>query len=303
MRSVIVILLGAVSYGVLSTFVKLAYRMGFTPNEVAGSQAAFGLVLLLLLLALIGRKSAVPMFKGVTAKTWVALLPIGISVGATSILYYNSLRYVPASIAIVLLFQFTWMGVLAEAALRRRMPEKEKLIALAFVLAGTVLAGGIAGGTLHQLKPLGVVFGLLSALFYTIFITWSSKAAVQVAPVTRSAINAAISAAVVAVVYPPAFLVNGALADGLWYWGLLLGLFGIVIPQICFAVGTPNTGGGLASILSAAELPVAVMMPALVLQEHVSALQWTGVVVILLGVAMPELMKRRNKVEAHHLGC
>ncbi|MNN96257.1 hypothetical protein D3C81_2152090 [compost metagenome] len=49
----------------------------------------------------------------------------------------------------------------------------------------------------------------------------------------------------------------------------------------------------MAGILGAAELPVAVLLSSFVLHEQVSGLQWTGVVLVLLGVVMPELYKLR----------
>lgn len=295
MRSIVIILLGAVSYGLLSTFVKLAYQSGFSTNEVIGSQMLFGVVMMVLLLLFVSRTKKGPLMKGVSVKTLLSLLPIGITVGATSIFYYSALKYIPASIAIVLLFQFSWMGVLIEAVVERKRPGKEKLIALVLVLAGTAMAGGLTDGGWKQFTMVGVILGLLSAFSYSLFIALSGKAALQVAPVTRSTIIVAISAVFISFVYPPTFVLSGALGHGLLFWGFLLAFFGVVIPPLCFAIGVPKTGGGLASILSAAELPVAVVMSGIVLQEHVTMLQWVGVVIILVGVTLPELLTRHKR--------
>ncbi|MNW65137.1 EamA-like transporter family protein [compost metagenome] len=73
----------------------------------------------------------------------------------------------------------------------------------------------------------------------------------------------------------------------------MLGLFGAFIPPVLFAIGVPHIGGGMAGILGAAELPVAVLLSSFVLHEQVSGLQWTGVVLVLLGVMLPELYKLR----------
>lgn len=295
MRSIVIILLGAISYGLLSTFVKLAYHSGFSTNEVVGSQMVFGIAMMSLLLLFANRIKKVPVMKSVSVKSVFALLPIGITVGATSILYYSALQYIPASIAIVLLFQFTWMGVLIEAVIERKRPGKEKMVALALVLAGTIMAGGLTDGGWKQFTLAGVILGLLSAFSYALFITLSGKAALQVAPLTRSTIIVFISAVMIMFVYPPEFFTNGALGEGLFLWGFLLALFGVVIPPICFAIGVPKSGGGLASILSAAELPVAVILSGVVLHERVTLLQWIGVVVILIGVALPELLIRQKR--------
>lgn len=48
MRYILLVFLGACSYGILSTIVKLAYGQGYSPAEVIGGQMFFGLVLTLL---------------------------------------------------------------------------------------------------------------------------------------------------------------------------------------------------------------------------------------------------------------
>lgn len=297
MRYLLLIILGACSYGVLSTFVKLAYDEGFGVNGVTGSQMMLGVLMMFVLYFVMRRKDKRVRLKTVSGKKWLTLLLVGAPIGLTGMLYYGSLQYIPASIAIVLLFQFTWIGVLIEAFLDRRMPGKEKLFALIPLVVGTVMAGGLFDGdsgslTLHFG---GIVLGLLSAVSYAAFIIFSGRAASDVAPISRSLIMLIGGLALVWIVYPPTFLLDGSLWNGLLLWGLLLALFGAVIPTICFTFGVPHVGGGLASILSAAELPTAVLMSSLVLREHVSLWQWLGVVLILAGIALPELIGLRKR--------
>ncbi|MFD2332730.1 DMT family transporter [Cohnella sp. GCM10020058] len=294
MRSILYILLGAVSYGLLSTFVKSAYAAGFRTDQVVGSQVLLGALMILLLWLASAKFSLRTALNGLSPRVLFMLLPIGLCVGGTSMLYYAALRYIPASIAIVLLFQFTWMGVLIEAVLERKRPGAEKLLALAVVLAGTLMSGGILDGGWRQFTVLGIVFGLLSALTYALFITLSGRTAPGVAPLTRSTFTVVMAAVFILSVYPPACVSDGSLGGGLALWGCLLAFFGVVIPPLCFAIGTPKVGGGLASILSAAELPVAIVMSAVVLQERVTGLQWAGVPVILVGVALPEWLAWRK---------
>jgi drug/metabolite transporter (DMT)-like permease len=94
-------------------------------------------------------------------------------------------------------------------------------------------------------------------------------------------------------IFPPRFLVSGALGAGLWKWASILGFLGLVVPTFCFARGMPRVGAGLGAILGAAELPMATMMAAVVLGEHVSALRWLGVALVLAGIVLPELWMRR----------
>ncbi len=63
-------------------------------------------------------------------------------------------------------------------------------------------------------------------------------------------------------------------------------VFGVVLPPLLFTIGMPHVGPGLGTILTASELPVAVSMATLVLEEHVSIVRWMGVILILGGIAV-----------------
>ncbi|MGD8189691.1 EamA family transporter [Brevibacillus ginsengisoli] len=286
-RYIMYVFLGACSYGVLSTLVKLAYQAGFQPGDVVGAQNFFGM-LMMLIPWIFMRKSTISM------QQWMKLIGVGCTLGLTGILYYACLQFMDASIAIVLLFQFTWMGVLLEAGLQRRWPSKDKWIVLGLLLVGTFLAAGVIGKGMESLNPLGIVLGLLSALTYALFILFSGKVATSVDTWSRSAIMSIGSLLIVVVTYHPTFLWSGALTDGLWIWGILLAIFGVLISTLLLNLGVPHIGVGLATILGSAELPTAVLMSSVVLGESVNMMQWLGVILILFAISLPEWKRRRE---------
>ncbi|OCT15648.1 multidrug transporter [Paenibacillus pectinilyticus] len=298
MKYYVYVLAGACSFGLLSTFVKKAYESGFHVGEVVGSQILFGLIMLWLMAFVTAKSaregSATHLFR-VTPRQVLPLMLVGTSSGLTGIFYYAALQYVSASFAILLLFQFTWIGIVLEAVIDRKRPSKEKLIALIFLFIGIIMASGYLKGNLEAPSWLGVGLGLLSALTYAVFIAMSGRVAKQVAPITRSAVMQTGSFLIVMLIFPPHFLWNGSLHESLLPWALLLALFGVVIPPLFFAIGVPRIGGGMATIMSAAELPTAVVMSFVVLNESVNGLQWIGVIVTMLGIALPELLKRRKR--------
>lgn len=288
-RSILLVALGACSYGLLSTFVKKAYAQGFPVGHVVGSQLLFGAVILAVLAAFFGRGRG-----GARPRQLLPLLAMGVPIGLTGVLYYSALQYIGAALAVVLLFQFTWMGVVAESILDRRMPGPAKLVSLLFLAGGTLVASGFLETGAGPMDPRGVVLGLLSAVSYTGFIVGSGRVEARVNPWLRSAVMGLGSAILAVAIFPPVFVIDGSLASGLLKWGILLALFGPVIPTLTFNTGVPKIGAGLASILGALELPTAVLMSTLALGEHVSPLQWIGVAVILAGIVAPELHARRR---------
>jgi len=298
MKYIVLVFLGACSYGILSTFVKIAYDNGFTVGEVVGSQALIGLLMTWIYALAYPRvaKSVKTVTRTKIKPSQVLkLIAVGTTAGSTSIVYYGALQYITASLAIILLFQFTWLGVLLEAIVNRKRPESAKVYALIVLLIGTVFASGISGNSLHGVSWIGIGLGLLSAISYTLFIFFSGKVAVELSAATRTALMLTGAAVLIMIVFPPLFLINGSLSQGLWIWGGLIAFFGALIPPLFFNIGVPHIGSGLATILGAAELPVAVSMAFIVLHESVSVIQWISVVVILIGVALPELLQFRNR--------
>ncbi|OKL40304.1 EamA family transporter [Pontibacter flavimaris] len=298
-RGVALVFLGACSFGVLSTFVKLAYKEGYTLGEVTGTQVFFGLLILwtiVLLRMLLGGKS-----NNTSLRDKLKLVAMGTSTGLVSIFYYKCVQEVPASIAILLLMQFTWMSLLLESIQKRRLPSRFQLSMVLLILVGTALAGRLLSGSIPDFGIAGIIYGLLAALFYTFFLMVTGAAGNTLHPTTKSALILTGACLLVFSVFPPVFLVSGALFNGLLKWGLVLALFGTVIPPLFYAYGIPKTGLGLSAILSAAELPVAVLMSSLVLQEEVWVVQWLGVALILVAIILSNISSARQRKRAREL--
>ncbi|MCM3626096.1 DMT family transporter [Paenibacillus glycanilyticus] len=295
MKCIILVLAGACSFGLLGTFVKKAYESGYKVGDVVGSQNLFGVMILWMLVFLTVKSSKQAQTLVVTKRQIVSLMAVGTTTGLTGMFYYAALQYISVSLAIILLFQFTWMGILLEAVAARRRPDKEKVISLVILFGGIIVASGYLDDGSQTVSLKGIILGLLSAVTYTLFIWFSGRTAKQVVPITRRAIMLSGSFILAMFVFPPYFLINGSLQEALLPWALLLALFGVVIPPLLYAIGVPRIGGGLATILSAAELPTAVIMSFIVLNESVSWMQWIGVGITICGIALPELMKRKTQ--------
>lgn len=282
------VFLGGCCYGILSTFVKLAYSNGFIINEVVGSQFLFG-VLFIWLIALFVKE------KRIQIKHVFTLLVCGTTMGMTGLFYYQSLQYIDASIAIILLFQFTWIGILLDTVFNKVKLDRVKVIAVCILLFGSILASGLIGAHEATYSLTGTLWGLLAAVSFATFIFISGRVATSVHPIVKSAVMSTGGALFILLLFPPAFIINGALLEGLWIYGGLLGLFGVVFPPLLFNIGMPKVGSGLGTILSASELPTAVLMSLFVLQEAVAIVQWLGVIIILFGIMYPYLISIRLK--------
>jgi len=285
----LIVFLGGCCYGILSTFVKLAYAAGFSVAEVTGAQYLFG-TLITWILVLFTRKYKV------TRVQAIKLLLSGIPFGLTGIFYYQALQTINASLAIILLFQFVWIGTLFETIIYKKKPTLEKVIAIIILLFGSILAGGVSLEGGMNLSWQGAGWGLLSAFTFATFIFLSGSVGKNTAPLLKSGLLSAGGLFVVFLVFPPVYLVDIPTLIGVAPYGLLLGIFGAVLPPLLYSIGMPQIGPGLGTILTASELPVAVSMSALVLGEHVGMLQWIGVALILGGIAFSNVQLSKAKM-------
>ena len=287
LKGVVLVLFGACSFGILSTFVKLAYADGYTLSDVTGTQAFFGAILLWSFYFLQTKISKKVYPKSSTH--WFKLLAAGTFTGLVSMFYYQCVKLVPASLAIILLMQFVWISVLLELFIYKKKPSKLQILAIVVILFGTVLASGFMAAKASQISLEGIFFGMLAALCYAIFLMLNGKLGNDYPPLKKSALMITGACILIFICLPPTFIINGALSGSLLKWGIILAVFGTFIPPICFAAGIPKIGLTLSSILSSVELPVAVMVSSLVLHEEVSLIRWLGVIIILSALIIPNL--------------
>lgn len=282
-KGILFVSIGAASYGVLATLVGLAYKEGFSTTEVVTSQYLIGLTTigLLVLLNSKARKDT----PAVNDKYLVPKLIVGGSTfGLTGFFYYLSVHYIPVSVAVVLLMQAIWMGIVAEAILTKKFPDAFKCVAVIMVLFGTLLATD-AIENMHLLDVRGLMWGLAAALMYTIMLLISNGLALNMHPHRKSfwsLLGATITVFIVGYFnMPPHYDISV-----FWKWGLLLALFGTILPPVLFNLGMPKTGIGLGSIIISIEIPVSVTMAYILLGERVNGLQWVGIGVIILSVVL-----------------
>ncbi len=299
----VVVFLGACSFGLLSTIVKTAYSNGYSLGDITGSQAFFGMLILwtlyLFQTRILARRQPKTESKEKTIATtktaaW-KIMGAGVFTGLVSVFYYKCVGLIPASIAIILLMQYLWMSIVLDFIIFRKKPARIQLLSASVVLVGTVFAGGIFNASV-TLNWEGIAYGMLAALCYSLFVLTSGRVGNDYLVLKKSALMISGACILIFLIFPPLFFFDGRIiGSGLYKWGLVLALLGTVIPPAFFSYGMPKTGISLGAILSAAELPVAVVSSCLILQEEVKPLQWLGVAIILLAIISTNIRFNSSK--------
>lgn len=283
----LLIILAACCYGMLGTFVKLAYRDGYNTAEVTISQFFLGFIVLFIF-TIISRKSvAAVKAPEENLKSCVKLIVAGTSLGFTSIFYYMAVKFIPVSICIVLLVQAVWMSLVVEMLQKQKQPEFSKIATVVIIIFGTLIATDV-WHQYNQINWTGVCWGLLAALSYTATIYSSNNIELGFPSIKRSFLMVSGGFITVLLVFSSSLL-QGFSFSILLNWGIVVALFGTILPPILFAKGMPLTGMGLGAIFTSLEIPVAILFAHLLLNEYVSVGQWLGVLLIIIAVILKNI--------------
>jgi drug/metabolite transporter (DMT)-like permease len=283
LKGVFLVALGATSYGMLATFVKLAYEEKFTTAEVTSSQFILG-ILGVFLINVFQKFTNKEVATKASSKNIFQLMLAGTSLGMTSVFYYLCVKYIDVSIAIVLLMQTVWMGVLLEMFLDKKLPSKQKTISVIIVLIGTVLATNLINNT-TQIDWRGIFWGMCAAASFTTTMFTANRIATEISSAQRS-LYMLLGGAIIVFGFGIFTQTTAFNFDIFMKWGIYLALFGTIIPPMLLNAGFPKTGIGLGSIVASLELPVSVLMAYFILEEVVMLSQWFGIVLIIAAIVI-----------------
>ncbi|MQP51970.1 MULTISPECIES: EamA family transporter [unclassified Flavobacterium] len=293
-KGVFLVALGATSYGMLATFVKLAYKEEFTTAEVTSAQFIYGIIGVLIINLIQKIKNKNKVIKA-SSKNILHLMLAGTSLGMTSVFYYLAVKYIPVSIGIVLLMQTVWMGVLLEWILDKKAPSFQKIISVIIVLIGTALAINIFKIDFNDTSidwASGIFWGILAAASFTTTMLTANKVGLGISSAQRS-LYMLLGGAIIVFGFSLFTQITPFNFEIFAKWGIVLALFGTIIPPMLLNAGFPHTGIGLGSIVSSLELPVSVMMAFFLLNEQVLLIQWIGIVLIILAIVIMNIQIKK----------
>ena len=293
-KGILLIAAGASSYGILATIVKYAGGAGVTIAGLTLAQYVFGLLFLMVAGWIFERRTVAKSNVIRTRKDKLRLISYGSSLGFTSCFYYLCVQFVSVSVAIVLLMQTIWMGVLLEAIDSRRRVSLEKWIGAGSSILGTALAAGLFRGSVH-LNGWGVLTGLLAAVSYAFVMYAANKVGLGLPVIQRSKFLV-IGGLIIVLLFWNVRLLDHSNWIELSGWGMVLGFFGTFLPPVLFNRGFPLTGTATGSIVAAVEIPVSVVSACWILHESLGIVRWSGIGLILFSVVLINLKRKQKKL-------
>ncbi len=285
LRSAALVLLAGISYGATAPIIKLAHGAGFTWQQITAGQSTYGVLLFLLALAVVRLRGQ--RWQRLAPRQLLKLLGTGVVTCCTCALYSIALGYLPVAVALTLLFQFTWVGVLIQVIATQRAPSKAEVASAAIVLVGTLAASGLLSTELTiDYHPIGMACGMGSAVSCALFMFFTSRVETDLPTIQRGLVICCGSA-ILAYTLCPTYLIDGVVLAQAPF-GAPQGLFALLLPVILFGLGGPHLPTGIVSILASAELPTSIVLSLVMLSEPIDAIQAAGVITILVGVVVSQ---------------
>jgi drug/metabolite transporter (DMT)-like permease len=270
-------LLSALFAGLAPIFGKLAYAAGLDPSTLVALRTAIAAGILWVVYALFWRRHI-----AIGWQHLVGCVGMGVANGIGSLLYYNGLARVDASLSHLLYSMYPfWVFIFLSAA--GHPVSRLAIVRLGLALLSVFFLTWQGAGLVD---PLGVTLMLGAGALYgwhLVLGQWT-LADVNSRTVTLYVLTT------MAVVVGLARLVQGqpldAISAGAWTTTLLLAIFPTAMARLLVFAGLRRLGGFQTSLLGLAELLVAVGVAFTLFQEAFSVQQWIGALLFVGSVLL-----------------
>ncbi len=268
-------LLGAVAIAFSSILVRLSHA---SPSTAAIFRCAYALPVLGLLALWEDRR-----FGQRARRDRLMAVAAGVFFAGDLILWHNSIEDVGAGLATVLAnIQVVLVPLVAWALLAER-PRPPVLVAVVVALVGVLLISGVLEHGAYGRDPQrGAVFGLSAGVSYVGFLLLLRRAGVDLRRPAGPLFDATATATVVSILVGS--IIGDARLAPSWPgagWLVTLALTSQVLGWLLITVSLPRLPAALTSLLLTVQPIGSVALAAVIFGESPTALQLTGVMVIL----------------------
>jgi drug/metabolite transporter (DMT)-like permease len=273
--------LGAVSYGFNIAPAQMAQEAGVSAAQLTFWRSA-ALILCLALAMMIWSQRAGQV------RPLKSLL-IGLSSASLGICYISSLQFIPVALSIVILYTYPLFVILFEAMLARRMPPLWRLGLCCLALFGIVLSAGssFAGADMRGMA-LSLVASFSSAVLNILLARWGSAGFREI--IAIQLVIAAVAGVVLA-------LSGGSFNPAVFAaapWPSFFSNAGYALGFLATVVAAPLIGATRMSLIFLIEPVAGISSAALLLDQWPQPLQWAGVAIILVALALDALLLQKK---------
>ncbi len=285
---IILILTGALLFGLMPSAARFAYDDGANALFVMLGRASVGVAALLIVILVTGRSARVSLVA--MRQSWLA----GISHTLAAVGVFASIVYIDITLASIILFMYPLPVAVAAHVTGETPLTRPQLILMLFAALGMALVLGVSSSSIDFR---GVAFAVLGMVSFSVMIVAMGSLTKKVgAPFSNllMTIWAMLIFAATALIGPRLRLVDDIMLPQTmvgWVFTLVVGLT-FALGYLCFFISANMIGTARASLLSTAEPVMMVAFAVLLVGETLSPLQWLGVIIVVSSLSLSEAFRR-----------
>lgn len=278
-RGYVFSILAAVMFGCAGIFVKLAFKSGLDSVSLLSTQYMLATCVMFTAAFITNRASLV-----VTARQLFNLAMLG-TVGNTfmTIFYYEAFNYLPVAVVTLLLYTYPIMIFIYTCIFKKSKLKLKKLVAVFLAFSGCMLTLNVTSGNFN-FSYIGIIFGLLSAVFYAFMNLYTESHLRQVNSLAINAYSTLFSLFALMIYRFPSFLFKKGITSENLKYIVLLAVLCEIIPLTLIYEAIKYIGALKVSIISNLEIPTAMIISFCILNEKVMPTQVGGALIIVYAV-------------------
>jgi drug/metabolite transporter (DMT)-like permease len=288
-------LAGSILYGMVPSLSVTLYKNGMNAESILFLRYVLGLCVIGPIVFIRHGRS-----EPITLKFPLKMYLTAVTIGTTYVfLYFEALRHVPSSIAILLFFTYPAVTLVLERLLFKTPIPPLKAIAALLIVAGSGFAMGKFGAFTGS--GYGLILACLAPLGYCLYLQIASRELKKMSAwIGALVIYAGLGTGFLGVVLAAGFQ-PPADAQSWFLLGTIV-IFGSAIPTAAFAYSMPQLGPSAYGIVASSELLTVVVIGIVLLGESLGLLQTFGAMLVVSGIALSRLNLRRSPFDGSDLG-
>ncbi|SDJ69230.1 DMT family transporter [Sediminibacillus albus] len=291
-----IIIIGAAFWGGTGLFVSYLYEYGFTAWEVVAIRLSISSLILFLAMLTIGREYL---------KVKIKHLPYFWVLGVISIALFNWCYFAVierASLSIAVIFVYTspvFAAIIASIFFKEKIT-LQKSLAILFTITGCGLVIGFIPVGAINISGVTIVIGLFAGLFCSLFSIIGKQVSRIYHPLTVT-FYAMLSGSVFMVPTSSVWLKKELFLQ--WdVWGYIAGisLISTIAAYVLYTIGLSYVESSKATILSAVELVVSVLIGVAVFHDKLNNWQWAGFLFLVCSLFFTVYTKQKKTKTNFH---
>lgn len=269
----------AILFGTAGLFVKMAQKTGLDSISLLTVQYILAVTLMFSFAFIKDRRSL-----KIDRKSLFHLAILGV-VGNTfmTVFYYLAFEYLPVAMVTMLLYTYPILVLIFTCFFQKKSINIKKILAIAIAFIGCLCALNIIGGKFNYSKE-GIIFGLLSAVFYAFMNVYSEKKLYSVNSLAINAYSTLFSLVALCLYKFPTFVFNDGIRSESFIYIIILAIFCEILPLTFLYAAIKYIGALKVSIISNLEIPIAMLTAFIFLNEKITFIQFCGSLLIIYAV-------------------